>query len=165
MPGTIAGKVSAGGISFEYRESKTSDAGGGPRGIEIKAAGSPKGYVKFYPITPNPHGNAAYNNNQAGFYSAVATEIAKGITAEKNDAKFTPLKSGERVPTIQGPAWSKLAKKAQDDAITKYNKEQGDKIAKQNEKTYYESIHADLVAKGGKSVTWSGVTYKLPAAT
>jgi hypothetical protein len=165
MPGTIAGKVSAGGISFEYREAKTSDAGGGPRGIEIKAAGSPKGYVKFYPITPNPHGNAAYNNNQAGFYSAVATEIAKGITAEKDEKKFTALKPGERVPSIKGPDWTKLAKKAQDGAIAKYNKEQGEAIAKQNEKAYHDSIHTDLKAKGGKSVTWSGVSYKLPTAT
>jgi hypothetical protein len=67
---TIRKKV----IAFKYTETKSSDAGGGPRGIEVYLKGTQN--KKAYAISPNPHDNRAYNKGQSDFYKALGTALA-----------------------------------------------------------------------------------------
>jgi hypothetical protein len=76
MPGsTVKDKLTEGGTTYEYCETKTSNAGGGPRGIDIWVEGT-KGKAK-YNIDPNPHTNTKYNKNAAPLYAACALSLAK----------------------------------------------------------------------------------------
>ena len=75
MPaGTIKDKLTIGEVTYEYCETKTSNAGGGPRGIDIWVEGE-RGRTN-YDIDPNPHDNKKYNKQQASFYEAMARSLA-----------------------------------------------------------------------------------------
>jgi hypothetical protein len=59
---------------FEFCETKSSNAGGGPRGIDVWKEGT-KGKAE-YAIEPNPHDNRKYNKGQAKFYAELAEAVA-----------------------------------------------------------------------------------------
>ena len=71
-------------IVFRYTETKTSNAGGGPRGISIYLKGTQN--KKEYDITPNPHENKAYNKGQSEFYKSLGSALATSYL--ENDDKF-----------------------------------------------------------------------------
>ncbi len=68
---TINGAVEIAAETYEYNEVKYGAKGGGNRGIRIRCGTRDQ----TYKLAPNPHGNAKYNKNQAGFYTAAATAI------------------------------------------------------------------------------------------
>lgn len=68
---------------FEYVETKSSNSGGGPRGIDIWRKG--ESGRKEYAIDPNPHDNRKYNKEQSKFYTAMATAIGEKYI---EDSKF-----------------------------------------------------------------------------
>lgn len=69
--------------TFEYTETKTSNQGGGPRGIDVWKEGE-KGRAA-YEIDPNPHDNRKYNKGQAKFYGALGEALAESfLEAEPN---------------------------------------------------------------------------------
>ena len=79
---TVKGKLVVGDVTFEYCETKSSNAGGGPRGIDIWVKGV-KGRTS-YDITPNPHDNSKhYPKKSVAFYAALATAIAARYAGEK----------------------------------------------------------------------------------
>jgi hypothetical protein len=163
MPPTIAGTVTSNGIRFDYREVST--GGKGPRGIEIMAAGSDKGYIQFSPVDPNPHGNDKYNKNQRGFYDALATSLARGIQAPEPE-RFTPLKdTNRRHPDYKGPKdWTKLSKQEQMNELKKYNDKKKAEVDERNLKALHRDVNTQLRRKGGTTLDWGGVTYTLPKA-
>ena len=60
-------------LEFRYTETKTSNAGAGPRGISIYLKGTQN--KKEYKINPNPHDNKAYIKSTAEFYKALANAL------------------------------------------------------------------------------------------
>lgn len=76
-------------LVFKYTETKSSNAGGGPRGISIYLKGAQN--KKEYDITPNPHDNRAYNKGQDAFYKALGTALATHYlqNGDKFPAKLT----------------------------------------------------------------------------
>lgn len=71
-------------IAFKYTETKTSNAGGGPRGISVYLKGAQN--KKEYDISPNPHDNKDYNKKQSDFYKALGTALA--VHYLENDDTF-----------------------------------------------------------------------------
>lgn len=73
---TVSGSLKLGDTTYEYCETKTSNAGGGPRGIDIWVKGQ-KGR-KSYQIDPNPHDNSKnYPKNSTDFYARLGEALAK----------------------------------------------------------------------------------------
>lgn len=159
---TISDHKSVNGITFVYHEVKTSDAGGGPRGIEVNWEGHAGGGVRFYPINPNPHVNTAYNKNQADFYRAACQMITQGVPRETSRQTFPLLKSGERPPTIKGPAWTKMSKAQQQKAINDYNEKQQEKKREADREALDRGVQDHLNNKHHQTFEWNGEHYTLP---
>ena len=159
---TVAGSIKPNKITFDYREVKKSDSGGGPRGIEIRAAGSPHGYVEFFPVAPNPHGSAQYNRNSSGFYKALATDLARSIRVEEAQETFNRLKESDRPPTIENTRWQGMSKAQQKAAVKKYNDDKQTELDDRNRSAFHREVDRLLKQRHRSSCTWEGVTYTVP---
>lgn len=100
---TCSGKVKIEGKgkakSYGYAEFKSSNAGGGPRGIEIWLEGA-KGKTTYRKLEPNPHDSKKYNKKQSDFYYQLAEAIAK--YHDKNNA-FPPEGTSFDLFEFDGP--------------------------------------------------------------
>ncbi len=83
-------------LTFEYAETKTSNKGGGPRGLDIWVEGV-RGSKQEYDIEPNPHDSKKYNKQQSKFYKLMA-----GEAADKYDCK-----KGKFAGRVTGISWDK----------------------------------------------------------
>ena len=72
---TISGTVKIGTTTYGYAEFKSSNRGGGSRGLGIWIQGE-RGKTTYRKLDPNPHDSRQYNKNQSGFYQQLATEVA-----------------------------------------------------------------------------------------
>jgi hypothetical protein len=71
-------------VTFEYTETKSSNKGAGPRGIQIWIEGERGKHD--YDIEPNPHDNKKYNKQQAAFYETMAAAVGAKVMADKDRA-------------------------------------------------------------------------------
>ena len=72
---TIKGKVAVGKTTYEYSEFKSSNRGGGSRGIRMWVQGQ-SGDKLYRKLDPNPHDAPKYNSRQDQFYLELAGLIA-----------------------------------------------------------------------------------------
>jgi hypothetical protein len=146
---------------WTYAEDRPGGGGGGPRSMKIMGPGIAQGGL-LYAISPNPHGNAAYNDGgQQTLYAGFATKINAGWPKEKA-ATFTKVKDVSDLPKDLKAKALKMDAKKQKAAIDNYNTE-GEAAAKKKAlETYVAAVVAHIKGKAGK-ITYAlgGVTYTM----